>query len=157
MKRAAPILLPILLLGLAAPAAAQEEEGWAPTTILDAHVDPSVCNLRKARRITFGEAFRRAKHLGSACVAVTGYWADTALAADRASARAPDAAIDSPPGDRIGLYGRKHVRAFKPGTRIYAVGYLNDCAKAWPDAQNIEGYCHMREGPILILAQVVAR
>jgi hypothetical protein len=155
MKHAAPFLLPILLLaGPVARAQETADEEYLHTSILDAHVKPSACNLRKAVRLSFDEAFRRARESGSTCVAVEGYWTGTALAGDRDTVRAADA----PPGRRIGLYGRKHVRSFAPGARVRAIGYLGDCATQWPPTVNVDGYCHYtREGPILILAQVVRR
>jgi hypothetical protein len=140
-------------------ASAQESSPFTETWITNIRANPARCNLGRAVRVAFAELVRDYQALSGRCVAVRGYWRDSALFLNARDARASDAVqAERFAGSRIGLYGRRDIMDsnYAPARlEVTAVGVVGNCRRFWDLNVGVAGYCgYTVDAPYLALAEM---
>lgn len=122
--------------------------------------DPSECNQKVARTVSFNALVADYKTLRGECVQVEGYWKGRALFSSAQLARARRSVMsDHLRSKRVGIYAQWEKVGEPPERprRTTFVGRVGDCETQWPGATMVMGYCHYTGGPILLVSEAVSR
>lgn len=155
-------LAAIAMLGNSSGISAQETN-QAPGEeffVTGAWSDPSECNQKVARAVSFDTLMADHKTLRGDCVQVEGYWKGLALFSSAQRARARRSVMsDHLRSKRVGLYAQWEKVGEPPERprRTTFVGRVGDCETQWPGATLVMGYCHYTGGPILLVSEAVLR
>ena len=145
LQRSAASLLAIL--SLAMPAAVHAADAGAPRPAMG-------CTAETATAADVAEVAYDPDAFAGKCVALKGYWRDTAVYPTRAEATQPDAErMSFLDRRRIGLYLADKDLAQAPAAPHLSdvVGTVGICAKLAPEAAGM-GYCHYKPGAYLAVA-----
>lgn|SRR3989344_6028356 len=122
--------------------------------------DPSECNQKVARAVSFDTLMADYITLRGERVRVEGYWKGRALFGSAQPARARRAVIsDHLRSKRLGIYAQWEKVGGPPERprRTTFIGIVGDCETQWPGATMVMGYCHYTGGPILLVSEAVSR
>lgn len=159
MQRIAVAVIACALMIKCSVAQAQTaSEPYSGEIIMRAWSNPEDCNRANAQPLVFSDLLHRYQTLKSSCVAVEGFWSGEALFEKSREARAENSDIAGGlRNDRIGLYARERLfgKHAPPLRRLIIVGRVGECETQWPGAMMVLGYCHYRDGPILLVSQAI--
>ena len=141
----------------APPADAEQEE---PHVVMWVAARPESCNLALATRTSLEALVTEPQRWEGKCVAVDGFWQESALFAVARDARRRYAqSNDSLRGRRVGIYGTEELLASAPRTPVAytAVGIAGQCDALAEGAIMVMGYCHYTGGPYIAVAEMHRR
>lgn len=161
-ERLIPFFAVIAILGNSSVILAQESNQTPGEEffVTGAWSDPSECNQKVARAVSFDTLMADYKALRDECVQVEGYWKGRALFRSAQPARARGSVMsDHLRSKRVGIYAQWEKVGEPPErpTRTTFVGRVGDCETQWPGATLVMGYCHYTGGPILLVSEALSR